>query len=454
MESAEVVHSLHALLDAFLPACSVPSQSPRVAVAVSGGPDSMALALLVHHWVQQRGGRCIALTVDHCLRAESSWEAQKVAVWMRDCGIVHEILTPENPPPSGAGQAWARQCRYSLLEEWCRGAGIVHVLLAHHRRDQEETLLIRQESGSGRLGLSGMPAVSTKDYVRLLRPFLEVSPNDLRVFLKAKNQQWIEDPSNKDSRYARGRLRSGIAGGACAEAITTSRKPVVQPFSPQDRFVFEKGVDALLAQTAVISHFGFAHLDVDRLQRAPLDVSVCCMRRVLACIGGLEYLPSEKKSQDVLVGLFSCSSRRGYSLGRCLVRPCGGGALVVREERGMLSRNMDSFQREFLWDGRFLVTKKQVDPCAFMVSPLGGRGVEVVQSSGAFSDLWSSIPKLVWPTLPALWKGKVLAYVPYVGYVSEEARVSLATAPIIRFAPYHSLGSCTFRLAVGAINPM
>ena len=257
---------------------------------------------------------------------------------MRDRCIKHEILTPASPPPSGAGQVWARRCRYFLLQEWCRRVGIIHLLLAHHAQDQEETLLIRYRSGSGRLGLSGMPPVSTYPYVRVLRPFLGIHPKSFRTFLKSEAQSWIEDPSNRSLYYARGRLRVGNAKHQCLKTSTMPEKPFIQQFSSRDRFALEEQVDDLLARAVLISEFGFARINTSFLRRASLDVSVYCVRRVLACVGGLEYLPSEKKSRNILECVLSCSHRRGYNVGRCLVRLYDKEVLVVREERGILSR--------------------------------------------------------------------------------------------------------------------
>ena len=143
-----------ALLAPFEPA-------PLVAVAVSGGPDSLALALLAARWAASRGGRAVALTVDHHLRPESTGEALQVGRWLADRGIAHAVLD-WSPPPVLAGdiQAAARDARYAMLEAWCREAGALHLLVAHHAEDQAETLLLRLGRGSGLAGLAAMPAVA------------------------------------------------------------------------------------------------------------------------------------------------------------------------------------------------------------------------------------------------------------------------------------------------------
>src|SRR5205085_12296954 len=120
---------------------------PLIAVAVSGGPDSMALAILADRWARQRGGEAWALTVDHRLRPESAAEAETVASWLAARGIPHEVLVWSDAKPASGIQEAARAARYRLLAGWCRDQGCLHLLTAHHREDQAETHLIRRRAG-------------------------------------------------------------------------------------------------------------------------------------------------------------------------------------------------------------------------------------------------------------------------------------------------------------------
>src|SRR5205823_2951019 len=147
---------------------------PRLAVAVSGGPDSMALLLLADRWARQRGGEAWGLTVDHGLRPESAGEARIVAGWLAARGMAHEILVWSGDKPATGIQEAAREARYALLAGWCRAHGILHLLTAHHREDQAETYLIRRRAGSGVDGLAAMSAVRELPGCRIVRPLLSV----------------------------------------------------------------------------------------------------------------------------------------------------------------------------------------------------------------------------------------------------------------------------------------
>src|SRR5689334_21506590 len=131
----------------------------RLAVAVSGGRDSLALALLAAGWCRSVGGEVVGLTVDHRLRPGSGAEARQVGRWLAAAGIAHHILVRRDELAAGSRQAAARAARYALLGDWCRRQGVLHLLVAHQQEDQAETLLLRLGRGSGLEGLAAMPAV-------------------------------------------------------------------------------------------------------------------------------------------------------------------------------------------------------------------------------------------------------------------------------------------------------
>ena len=148
---------------------------PRIAVGLSGGPDSMVLTALARDWAAERQGMLTALTVDHGLRRESAAEAQTVAAWCADAEIAHEILAWQGEKPANGIQAAARDARYRLLADWCGRNGCTELLVGHTQNDQAETFLLRMNRGSGIAGLAAMPLVSFRDGLRLVRPLLTAS---------------------------------------------------------------------------------------------------------------------------------------------------------------------------------------------------------------------------------------------------------------------------------------
>lgn len=181
----------------------------RLGLAVSGGPDSMALLLLA---AAARPGDVEAATVDHRLRPESAAEATMVREVCAELGVRHETLRVE-VPPAGNLQAAARAERYALLGSWLWGRQLAALATAHHLDDQAETLLMRLNRGSGVSGLAGVRAsgrIPTEDGGRLIRPLLAWRRAELQAICDAAGVRPVEDPSNLDPRFDRVRLRQAL----------------------------------------------------------------------------------------------------------------------------------------------------------------------------------------------------------------------------------------------------
>jgi tRNA(Ile)-lysidine synthase len=208
---------------------------PALLLAVSGGPDSTALMVLAARWrkARKKGPVLIAVTVDHGLRTASAAEARAVAKLARQLGIQHRTLRWTGAKPkTGLPQA-ARTARYRLLAAAARQAGAPAVLTAHTLDDQAETVLIRMSRGSGLTGLAGMQSVSVvpgrppgararNDEILLVRPFLTVPKTRLIATLAAAKVPFTDDPTNRDPRFTRARLR-GLMPVLAAEGMHAAR---------------------------------------------------------------------------------------------------------------------------------------------------------------------------------------------------------------------------------------
>jgi tRNA(Ile)-lysidine synthase len=200
---------------------------PAVVLAVSGGPDSVALMWLAARWrrSQKRGPRLIAVTVDHGLRAEAAREARDVKRLAKTLEIEHRTLRWTGTKPKTGVPAAAREARYALLAKAARASGATHVATAHTRDDQAETLLMRLLRGSGITGLAAMAAETERDGVLLARPLLDISKARLIATLDAAGIGFADDPTNRDPAFTRPRLRAlmPVLAEEGADARTLSR---------------------------------------------------------------------------------------------------------------------------------------------------------------------------------------------------------------------------------------
>jgi tRNA(Ile)-lysidine synthase len=183
-------------------------------LAVSGGPDSIALMWLAARWRKSlsRGPHLLAVTVDHGLRPESAREAREVKRLARELGVPHRTMRWSGEKPKSGVPAAARTARYRLLAAVARQGSCSHILTAHTRDDQAETLLMRLLRGSGIGGLAAMARQTEREGVVIARPFLNVSKAQLVATLMKAKIGYADDPTNRDSRFTRPRIRAVIDG--------------------------------------------------------------------------------------------------------------------------------------------------------------------------------------------------------------------------------------------------
>lgn len=398
---------------------------PLVAIAVSGGPDSMALMLLADRWARQRGGEAWGLTVDHGLRPESAEEARIVAGWLAARAIPHATLAWTGDKPRSGVQEAARDARYRLLADWCRARGCLHLMTAHHREDQAETHLIRRRAGSGVDGLAGMSAVRELPGCRLVRPLLSVPRARLAAFIAAEGQAFLRDPSNLNPAFERVRLRRAMT--RVDEAIAETRA------CARLRIVREKALDALIGRAVALHPSGLAALDPAAMAAVDAETIERLLSRVAAYIGGARYPARRTRLARLRAGLIA-EPGRPRTLGGCRFVPWRGRILVLRELAAASPPVRLEPGARLLWDRRFAIASAPNAATSLMVGYLGQSG------AGAPDGDDRDLPRLAHTALPAFWDEWGLAAVPHLGY----RRAGLEAPPSLSFQPVNPLTRAGF----------
>jgi tRNA(Ile)-lysidine synthase len=374
--------------------------APRLAAGVSGGADSMALALLADAWARERGGSLLALIVDHGLRQESGAEAAESAARLRARGIAAGVLTIEGLTRGPGLAERAREARLRVLTEACARDGILHLLLGHHAGDQAETVLIRSLGGSGPAGMAGIAPLVETARLRILRPLLAMPPVLLRATMAAAGMTWVEDPSNVDATALRPRLRllrrdrDGV-GSATATLVAAAAS------AGRQRADADRRVAASLADLVSLRPEGFCVLAA-----APVDPTL--LSAILQTIAGAPYPPP-----TVAVASLAAAPRPATLAGVRLLPAgrLGSGYLIVREEAAM-APPVPALPGA-IWDGRFrLATDALIPPGA----TLGALSDDAARLRRA-----SPLPSAVLRTLPAVRLGAVLLAVPHLLYPDTDA---------------------------------
>lgn len=314
------------------------AEAAGVLLAVSGGPDSMALLGLAAEWRESRQAPRIAVaTVDHGLRPGSAAEAGMVAAAAEGFGLTHAVLSWAGPKPATRLQEAAREARYALLTGYAAANGLTHLVTAHTADDQAETVLFRISRGSGPAGLIGMRGCVARGPVRHVRPLLGVRKWRLMATCRERGWPFVDDPSNRDPRFARVRWRR-LASALDAEGLTAERIGVLSRRLARS----EAALDTLArgVRSAALLESGDARQTYDAacLREQPLEILLRVLSFALAETGADRPHPSiirlqrlEALGEDVAAALLT-GRRLSRSLAGAVVSTRPDGILVVSRE--------------------------------------------------------------------------------------------------------------------------
>lgn len=389
----------------------------RAILAVSGGPDSIALLVLAAECFALSGDGAPLLsvaTIDHGLRPEAAAEAEFVAGEARRLGLPHTTLQWSGEKPATGIAAAARSARYRLLDEHARSfpAGRVAVVTAHHLDDQAETFAMRLARGAGVAGLAAMAAerpLAEGSPIRLVRPFLMFPKSRLIATLEARGIRFFDDPTNEDGRYERARVRQLLpalaVAGITSSALATSARRLGDAEAAlryaEDRFI----------ATLDLS-FGnevFASLKTGAFREGPGLLRQRVLARLIARYGGASQKPQLSEIEDLAARLQS-EGKCTATLGGAMISS-GGRFIRVWREAGRLA------QAEFelspgesrAWDDRFIVSRAPEARGPVRIKPLG---------SADYLKIASRLirgrrpPARAAHALPSFWRGGNLIAVP------------------------------------------
>jgi len=376
-----------------------PGDDP-LALAVSGGGDSLALLHAATGRVRADGPPVEAVTVDHGLRPGSADEARRVGEICARIGVPHATLSWTGWDGRGNLQDAARRARLSLIADWALARGIRRVALAHTRDDQAETVLMRLARGAGVDGLSAMGAERRHLGLVWLRPFLDISRDELRAWLRTLGERWIEDPSNEDPRFDRVQARRALAalaplgitgaGLAATAARLASARRALEACTAEAalRIAREDRGDVLIRRA------GLADLPTEIARR--LVVAALC------AVASADYPPRAEALAETLAGLETVPRA---TLHGCLIAREGADLRIAREHAAVAGA---SAPPSALWDGRWRVTGPAQDRDT--VRALGEAGLSLCPDWRA-----AGLPRASLLASPAIWRGDALVAAPLAG---------------------------------------
>jgi tRNA(Ile)-lysidine synthase len=272
--------------------------TPAIVLAVSGGPDSIALMWLAARWrrAMAHGPRLIAVTIDHGLRAEAAREARDVKRLAGALDLPHRTMRWTGAKPKSGLPAAAREARYRLLAQAARTVGATHVLTAHTRDDQAETLLMRLLRGSGIAGLAAMARESEREGLRLARPLLNISKAQLIATLTKAKVGFADDPTNRDTNFTRPRIRAVMPALAAeggdsrnlarlASRLARANAAVEILADGAERYLALRDRQAPYLQAAFVKTFDAQTFDAKAFAAMPEEVRLRLLKRAIDRFG-------------------------------------------------------------------------------------------------------------------------------------------------------------------------
>ena len=329
----------------------------HIGLAVSGGPDSLALMLLAADWAQAAGKRLTVYTVDHGLRPEAPAECDMVAEIAAELGLACRKLAWTGPKPDTGVQAAARLARYRLIGAAMQADGAEILVTAHHVDDQAETVLMRLAHGSGISGLSGMALFGAFEGVRLCRPLLGVERAHLRDLVREAGLTAAADPSNADEHYERVRWRH-VLPGLAREGLDAERLASFAARMARADMALMQATDAAVADLVFTDRFGTITFSFSGWADLPEEIGLRLLDRTVTFAGGGAARYRLSLIEATAAGLRASAPDHAATLGGAALMRNDDQVLVFRELGRMpfVDAVLPESGASMVFDGRFRIS--------------------------------------------------------------------------------------------------
>jgi len=337
----------------------------KIAVAVSGGSDSVALLYLANIWAKKNNIELFVISVDHNLRQQSKQEIEYIQNISNSLNLKHYSLSFDHQNNFSNLQERARKGRYDLMTNLCKELDILVLLTAHHEDDYVENFCLRLERSSGIFGLSSSN-INWHNNTQIIRPLFNIPKSKLVDYLVTHNIKWFEDESNLSTKYRRNIIRQKlikqenyIKDDIIARQIKTNGL-LENKFKPE--------LISAIAESVKIFEYGFAFLDLVKFVKFSQAVQVQLINFLLIMIGG-QYRSARFYSVEPILKLITQElNTHGVdfknTLHGCIIKRIQNRLLIYREFGKKLPESKILLSKQVIWDNRFRIAKNHdVENC-------------------------------------------------------------------------------------------
>ena len=330
-------------------------KNPHIGLSISGGPDSMALLLLVKDWIRSKSGKITVFHFDHKMRKNSSKEARWLKNFVSKLGIEFYLLNWDRDDELVLNMKNAREARYEKILELSKKLRVIHLMTAHHFNDNLETYFMRKKRNSSTLGLSSIPKILIKENLQIIRPLLSFSKKRLISTCNFFNATWIEDSSNLNIQYERPRIRKEL-GDKSTRQLTKIKKEFDKIKKSNE--IKEEKIKNFFLNYLIFFEYGVFQIDKNKFLKRSKELKVEILKKILTTSSGKIFPPRESSIINLIKSIQSNHYLR-YTLHSCLLEINSNKILVfreashVKEEKKIIPKG-----KPYLWDNRFFLFSK------------------------------------------------------------------------------------------------
>lgn len=319
----------------------------KIAIALSGGIDSMALTILSQKWLQEFGGSLVALTVNHNLQETSKKDADKVGKICTTLGIKHEIIEWQHDEINSNIQSEARNARYDLLTEYCKQNDILNLFVASHLEDRVENFFIKLSRSSGIFGLIESKMIFLNN-VRVCRPLFNFTKQECTNVLVSINIPHVQDITNFQTKYFRNQVRFNLKnfGDNFQERAAESINHLNYSASLVQLEIIQS-----FCESVIINRAGYAVIG-DKFRKYKPEIQIQILAYLLIVISG-ESKPPRVAQMHQVIQDFIHKTNQAHTLNKCIIILYSG-SLVIFKEWCTINGVTIKLHDGLLWDNRFI----------------------------------------------------------------------------------------------------
>ncbi|MGX6960775.1 MAG: tRNA lysidine(34) synthetase TilS [Rickettsia endosymbiont of Pentastiridius leporinus] len=323
----------------------------KIAIAVSGGSDSVALLYLADIWAKKNNIELFVLSVDHNLRQQSKQEIEYIQNISNNLNLKFYSLSFDHQNNFSNFQERAREGRYDLMTDLCKKLDILVLLTAHHEDDYVENFCLRLERSSGIFGLSSSN-INWRNNTQIIRPLFDIPKVALVDYLVKHNIKWFEDESNLSTKYRRNLIRQKLF----KEESYSKNDTILQQSKVNELLEnkFKPELISGIAESAKISEYGFAFLDLDKFSKFSNEVKVQLINFLLVVISGQKQV-ARFYSVNPILKLITQNIDFKNTLHGCIIMRMQNKLLIYREFGKKLPHDKKLTNKYTIWDNRFYI---------------------------------------------------------------------------------------------------